>query len=272
MWLGQRSFRVVYTVLPLLCHEVAANTEIINFLSSQEHTVDLPSDVVGNWPKLNFPDNQQQWALQPAALHTPLHRMCETDEGISSSGYPLPCPHELWVTLDLDDKNWVSYSAFTLRLSWAASTPADFLIEVYSPEAALARLSQRQQISSGSKSTNTKSSHSSQGRPTTRSKYARIRVVDAGVRTPWAQSQSDSVSDAPANLAVELAPVPFILILEQLHMGVIPASLLPTIYFLIPVLLMAAMAVPWVIAYLDTFVRQAREDLKRQAALGKKER
>lgn len=46
--LRQRSFHLIH-LLPFLCHEVAANTEIINFSSSRELTVDLPLDVVGNW-------------------------------------------------------------------------------------------------------------------------------------------------------------------------------------------------------------------------------
>ncbi|KIJ06778.1 hypothetical protein PAXINDRAFT_177736 [Paxillus involutus ATCC 200175] len=247
MWFSQRAFQV-YTLLPLLCHQVAANTEIINFLPSREHTIDLSSAVVGNWSNLHHSDNERQWALQPAALHTPLHQVCEIDDETALSERPFSCPHELWVILDLDDKEWESYTTFTLRLSWAASAPADFSIEIYSPEAQA---------------------------PTTRSKYARIRVVNAGVLTPGARPQVPRTSsDAPANLAVEYEPdsVPFIVILEPLYLGVLPASLLPTVCFLIPILLVAAMSVPFAIAYLDTFVRQAREDLTRKMALGKKER
>ncbi|KAF9225260.1 hypothetical protein BS17DRAFT_586992 [Gyrodon lividus] len=279
MWFTQRSFQAVLcTFLPLLCHQVAANTEIINFLSSQRRTVDLPSAVVGNWSKLHHSDNERQWALPPAGLHTPLHQVCEIDNETAWSERPFSCPHELWVILDIDDKKWASYTTFTLRLSWAASTPADFSIEIYAPEAVLARLSEPHQISVGPPSTHIhkrSSSHSSHERPTTRSKYARIRAVATGVLTPRARSRPQvprTSSDAPANLAVELVSVPFIVILEPLYLGLLPASLLLTVGFLIPILLVAAMSVPWVIAYLDTFVRQAREDLTRKAALGKKER
>ncbi|KAF8844149.1 hypothetical protein BDN67DRAFT_963247 [Paxillus ammoniavirescens] len=277
MWFSQRAFQV-YTLLPFLCHRVAANTEIINFLPSREHTVDLPSAVVGNWSNLHHFDNERQWALQPAALHTPLHQVCEIDDKTALSERPFSCPHELWVILDLDDKKWESYTTFTLRLSWAASTPADFSIEIYPPEAVQDRLSKRHQISARPNSTHPhprSSSHTSQQSPTTRSKYARIRVVDTGVLTPGARPQVPRTSsDAPANLAVEPEPdsVPFIVILEPLYLGVLPASLLPTVCFLIPILLVAAMSVPFAIAYLDTFVRQVREDLTRKVALGKKER
>ena len=96
----------------------------------------------------------------------------------------------------------------------------------------------------------------------TRTKYARIRVVDAGVPTP-------QIHPGLSNLVVA-GPVPFILILEQLYWGVLPASLLPTICFLVPVLLAAAMTIPPIVAYLDPFVRQAREDLKSKASSEKK--
>lgn len=57
--------------------------------------------------------------------------------------------------------------------------------------------------------------------------------------------------------------MPFVIILEPLYLGVLPATLLPTIGFLIPIVLAAVLlVVPWVIAYLDPFVRQAKEDLK----------
>ncbi|KIM69987.1 hypothetical protein SCLCIDRAFT_101313 [Scleroderma citrinum Foug A] len=226
--------QLVCAFLPLLCQRVTANTEIINFLSEQQRSVDLPRPVVGNWVTLNFSHNEHQWALQPAPLGTPLHEVCETDNEISPTGEKT-CPHQIWVALDLDD--WTNYRAFTLRLSWPASAPADFLIELYSPDSS------------------------------TRTKYARIRVVDTGVPTP--QIHPDDTDSRLSNL-VEVEPVPFILILEHLYWGVLPASLLPTICFLLPVLLAAAMAIPPITAYLDPFVRQAREDLKSKASLEKK--
>lgn len=55
--------------------------------------------------------------------------------------------------------------------------------------------------------------------------------------------------------------VPFIVILEPVYLGVLPAALLPTVGFLIPIVLAAALFVPFVIAYFEPFVRQAREDM-----------
>ncbi|KAH7924473.1 hypothetical protein BV22DRAFT_1066690 [Leucogyrophana mollusca] len=228
--------------LMLLCRRVTANTEIINLVASEENKVVLPSVPVGNWPTLHYAHNELRWAIHPAPLDTNLSQLCESDaHPASPESSPFLCPHELWVALDLDDQNWRAYSKFTLRLSWPASSPADFLIEIHTPESLSTRLS-----------------------TTTRQKYARIRVVDAGVLTPGPHLKSPE-------FAVE--PVPFILILEQLYLGILPASLLPTVCFLVPVLLAAAMTVPYITRYLDGFVRQAREELgQSKAVLEKKKR
>ncbi|KAI6015662.1 hypothetical protein EDC04DRAFT_577588 [Pisolithus marmoratus] len=247
--------------LLLLCNGAAANTEIINFVSDLQRSVDLPRVVVGNWTALNSSHNERRWAVQPAPFGTPLHEICKTDVE-STSTSPLTCPHELWVTLNLDDTNWKDYRAFTLRLSWAASTPADFLIELYSPEAVSTLLASQQQ-----RQITLPEGDPSFPSPITRTKYARIRVVDAGVPTP--QIQSDRPNLPLSDQIVE--PVHFILILEQLYWGVLPASQLPTVCFLFPVLLAAAMAVPRLIAYLDPFVSQAREDLSNMAFLEKEQ-
>ncbi|KAG6332195.1 hypothetical protein ID866_6897 [Astraeus odoratus] len=267
---GRPSWPVACAILPLLCHGVVANTEIINFISGQQRSVDLPQAVVGNWATLNFSNYERQWALQPAPLGTPLHEVCKTDKEDTSTGY-LACPHEIWVVLDLDDTSWGRYDhrAFTLRLSWPASTPADFLIDLYSPESVLALLSpHKQQIST--EAVHARSSSPSEGSiatTATYTKYARIRAVDSGVPTP--EIQSGRQPDARSSyLAVK--PIAFILILERLYWGVLPASMVPTVFFLALVLLAAAMAVPWTIAYLDPFILQAREDLMRRAAFEKK--
>ncbi|KAH0837857.1 hypothetical protein J3R83DRAFT_6084 [Lanmaoa asiatica] len=290
-WFSQLSLYVFY-LLPFLCHEVAANTEIINFSSSGEQTVDLPLAVVGNWSKLYSSDNERRWTLEPAALHTPLHQVCERDDKTVPSHHPpFSCPHELWLLLDLDDEKWASHSTFTLRLSWPASTPADFTIAIYTPQDLLARLSEPDLIETGPgrESTHGRSSphtSSTAHTPTTRSRYARIRVVRAGVPIPSVRSQSSPPvsipplprvpvpvpilisrpgSDAtPANLAVDergKETAPFVVILEPLYLGVLPATLLPTVGFLIPVVFAAVLSVPWVTAYFEPFIRQARKDL-----------
>ncbi|KAG9313886.1 hypothetical protein JVU11DRAFT_4654 [Chiua virens] len=282
----------LFTLLLLFsCHNVAANTEIINFSPSRVSLADLPSDVFGNWSdsRLHPSDNERRWSLAPAALHTPLHQVCErTDDDLNAvASSPLPfranCPHELWVFLDLDDGRWASHAAFTLRLSWAASvssatsrwrrpgspslahdivacphfistsswapsprpnaqlrprhaahdqTPADFDMSLYAPQDLLDGFAPQ--------------STPPVSQTTTRARYARIRAVHAGV--PVLTNASPQLD------------VPFVLVLEPLYMGVLPASLLPTVGVLVLVGLAAAWTVPWVTAYLAPFARQARAD------------
>ncbi|KAI9569463.1 hypothetical protein HD554DRAFT_2091334 [Boletus coccyginus] len=273
---SQRSL-LLFHILPFICHEVAANTEIINFSSTREFVVDLPLDAVGNWSKLHPTDNERQWSLEPAALHTPLRQVCEQI-----------------------NESWASYSSFTLRLSWPASVPADFAIALYSPQDLLARLSERELISNGIRERARPhvraSPHTSSTRhtPTTRSRYARIRAVDAGVPTPGSRPQSPPAAPAPAP-APALAPVtplprvpvphpgsdapadadrvvPFVVILEPAYLGVLPATLVPTMGFLVPIVLAAVAFVPWVTAYFEPFVRQAREDVKAGVMRASRER
>jgi hypothetical protein len=55
--------------------------------------------------------DQGHWRLPPAPLNTiACHDHSEH-----------PCPHELWIILDLTHEDWRPYSKFTLRLSWPAS-------------------------------------------------------------------------------------------------------------------------------------------------------
>lgn len=243
-----------FIILPLIvlfiCKEVIANTEIINFLAAEERYVDFSSTTVDSWPILNYKNNQGHWNVDPAVLDTPLQQVCESETG-TDSAHPFSCLHELWVALDLDDEKWMSYSKFTLRLSWPASSPADFLLEIYSPQAISTRLSRLPHQSAIDDASITTPHLSRTGLSTTRFKYARIRVVDTGVRTPT------------PNLPVSAArPIPFVLVLEQLYFGVLPASLLPTVCFLIPVLSSAALATPWILGNLDHFIKQARQELR----------
>jgi hypothetical protein len=100
--------------------------------------------------------------------------------------------------------------------------------------------------------------------------------VDAGVTTPGSRSHSPAFapqprvpvphpgSAAPANVAVERekGTVPFVVILEPAYLGVLPVTLLPTVGFLILIVLAAILFVPWVTAYFEPFAQQAREDMK----------
>jgi len=61
-------------------------------------------------------------------------------------------------------------------------------------------------------------------------------------------------------------------ILEPAYLGVLPATLVPTMGFLVPIVLAAVAFVPWVTAYFEPFVRQAREDLKAGVMRASRER
>ncbi|KAK0209257.1 hypothetical protein DFS33DRAFT_520428 [Desarmillaria ectypa] len=202
-----------------------ANTEISNFYASS--AVQAPVAVGTEWATLSAADNQRQYEIMPAPLGIPLTAVCPNS----------PCPHELWLKLDLSNNDWQRFTKFTLRISWAAYNPADFLIDILDGDAI----------------TSTKSSD-----PPTRLKYARIRLVDTGVVAPGMSV------DRPA-------AVPFTVVLEPLYFGVLPASVLPTLYFLIPIVLLAAVSLPWINAYLEDVALKARREV-RLAAMGIKQR
>jgi hypothetical protein len=117
----------------LFCSLVIAalgNTEIVNFHASYEKDMLIPHAAdwlvgftsITEWtlskqplsrPILSRGKNEGSWYRQPAPLHTTVKDVCElrTD---------WPCPHEIWLVLDLTHEKWVRCSRFTLRLSWPA--------------------------------------------------------------------------------------------------------------------------------------------------------
>ncbi|KAK0479590.1 hypothetical protein IW261DRAFT_1478221 [Armillaria novae-zelandiae] len=210
-----------YLLLLYLSVLAFANTEIANFYVS---SVAQASVAVGTeWATLSAGENQRQYEIIPAPLGTPLKAVCPSS----------PCRHELWLKLDLSNDDWQQFTKFTLRISWAAYDPADFLIDILDGDAI-----------SSAKSTDLP----------TRLKYARIRLVDTGVVNPGISV------DRPT-------AVPFTVILEPLYFGILPASVVPTLYFLIPVVLLAAAALPWINAYLEDYALKARREI-RLAAMG----
>jgi hypothetical protein len=127
----------------------------------------------------------------------------------------------------------------------------------------------------------------------TRRKYARIRAVDAGVRTPgvvWVPSlaallgmtrtldASGSDTSGPQTqnngeaTQAQAEPVEFILTLEPLLLGVLPASLLP--FLLVATAVLLALAAPGSVLArvqrgVEGLVREARRELEGEK--GKKE-
>jgi hypothetical protein len=60
--------------------------------------------------------------------------------------------------------------------------------------------------------------------------------------------------------------VPFKLILEPLYLGLIPASVLPILFFLLPLMVLSSLAVPRIYAYLSSIADKARRELKKEGA------
>lgn len=91
----------------------------------------------------------------------------------------------------------------------------------------------------------------------TRTKYARVRVVDVGIRTPTAEYKA-LLLQGP----IKPTPVPFMLILEPLYFGILPATLVPTVGLLVLVAIMAGLAFPTVNRYIQDIAAQAREEIR----------
>jgi hypothetical protein len=122
-----------------------------------------------------------------------------------------------------------------------AQYPTDFSIQILSPGAAFDAFRQTGEGRDLSQSTQ----HVSRK---TRRQYARIRLADTGVRVP-----------ALANTTAEA--VPFMIILEPLYFTILPASVVPTLLFLIPVVLTASIFVfPRIYSYLHDIVRAIQKE------------
>lgn len=137
------------------------------------------------------------------------------------------CLHEVWIALDLTHSDWSKYDRFTLRISWPGSSSADFWIDLY-------RVADDR----------------SETLSSNRVRFARIRLVDTGVLAPTA-----------SDVGVTPLSVPFDVILEPLLLGLVPASLAPTIGALLLVAL-AGFAVFRVInRYFNGLATEARKEL-----------
>ncbi|KAF5368845.1 hypothetical protein D9758_002952 [Tetrapyrgos nigripes] len=243
-------------ILSALCFSlVSANTEIVNFdvsdavgrnLSFTEEWYDIalcpslkPLHNLTRRPVFSPQENEGRFDIVPAPLGTLMKHVCAGPEDLLSR--TPQCPHEIWLKLDLDQDRWISFSKFTLRISWPASSPADFSINIYNPE----QVATRFQVSS--------TPNPSAPDRNTRTKYARIRLVDTGVRTPM----QHSFPPPPT-----IARVPFMVIVEPLYLGVIPASVLPVGTVLAPLLAVLFFVVPRVNSYIEGLASAIGKDLK----------
>ena len=130
--------------------------------------------------------------------------------------------------------------------------PFDFLLEAYTPQGyALKAGHNATQI------TDLLHTH-----PETRNMYARIRPTNTGVLAPWAQ-RAIALNQTRSQAMRDYGKVEFITILEPLRFGVIPETLLPTIAFLIPLILVAGFVVfPYVHKYIEGIACEARAKLE----------
>ncbi|ETW86519.1 hypothetical protein HETIRDRAFT_241893, partial [Heterobasidion irregulare TC 32-1] len=194
-----------------------ANTEIINFLVTN---LANPDHYFLRRPVLSPATYERQWHVDPAPVHTLLESVCDPPVHAAAvndgTPTPPPCPYEAWAVLDLDEPAWSSYAKFTLRVSWPASSPADFSIQVYTPTELASHL--------GLPASPPSPLAPVSPPPTTRLRFARIRLVSTGVR---ARTHAPLMPPPPP------PAVAFITILEPLYFTVLPASVAPTVAFLV---------------------------------------
>ncbi|KAA1471637.1 hypothetical protein DENSPDRAFT_859058 [Dentipellis sp. KUC8613] len=208
-----------------------ANTEIVNFAASLDEDISIPE--AASWPVLHDNARETRADVLPAPLGSSPFEVCETALGNTSLN--VHCEHEIWLILDLDDARWSDFSKYTLRISWPASSPADFLIDLYTPSTLASRLYP--------------TAHRSPSSTQTRRQYARIRLIDTGVRPPSTQPHP-------------VPPVPFIVRLEPLLLGVLPASVAPILAFLVSVIGAAVMLLPHIQQRIEKAARPAREEIR----------
>ncbi|KAH8825553.1 hypothetical protein DL96DRAFT_1609251 [Flagelloscypha sp. PMI_526] len=201
---------------------VLANTEIRNFRATA--AVNVP--VLQALDLLTItPANGSHVRLDgaAAALGKDVSSVCSL---VTSTG----CEHQIVVRLLLPDAE----AAYTLRISWPGSSPADFFMDIIDPASAAPFLV----------------ADPSPSGPQTSTKYAFIRIVDTGI--------------VPFSVNKDTPPVPFILTLEPLALGILPSSLAPLVgFYFLPLLVGISFVIPSLsgrIGKLAVLVRRERRD------------
>ncbi|KAF8594153.1 hypothetical protein BDV93DRAFT_549305 [Ceratobasidium sp. AG-I] len=199
----------VFLVLSLLGNSFA-NTEIINFSTvlSPDRIIDASAFNV-SWNELDTQSGTRQFSLALAPYKTPWSEIC------ASNG----CAHEMFFKLGTETK----VGKYSLRISWPASIPADFDMEVFTPSELHDLLSSR-----------ANSTHQSHSDAQTQTTYARIRARDAGVQSPLIteESQRRQIFKPLIPLPQDPPIVIFHLILDPLIFSVLPRSVVPILGWL----------------------------------------
>ncbi|KLO06306.1 hypothetical protein SCHPADRAFT_693900 [Schizopora paradoxa] len=212
----QIAFSLLITLSLLL--SALANTEIRNFDAIREDVDELGWLSLKfkelDWTGLDANTSESSFHVVSAPLGTPLSEVCQKIRGEETdSRSSRRCEHEVWIRLDLDDDAWSSFSKFTLRLSWPAFHSTDFDVEIFSSSEVL------QLLGSSDSTIPRPDSWKSGSTRSTRKMFSRIRLVNTGVRNP---------SNPPVDNSS--TKVPFTVKLEPLHFGVLPESVIPTIF------------------------------------------
>ncbi|RXW24578.1 hypothetical protein EST38_g1320 [Candolleomyces aberdarensis] len=215
-----------------------ANTEIANFEVTQDRNFDIW--FVRQWPSLNYTDSVLHYNLTANPLGTPRN---EVNKGPCTRLYhwtpettPEKCLQELWIALEHDDENWLNYDKFTLRLSYSASvrvllsSPPSllYLHERKFPVKAYLKIFDASDIAPLPRPGPPRRFRNRRmNKYHVRRKFARIQLVNTGVLNP--KSELAESGQDPTTLP---GPVPIIVRLEPLMFGVIPQSVIPTIFAL----------------------------------------
>ena len=194
----------------------------------------------------------------------PSDPLCDNEDSMNllhGSSNPPRCPHDLWVVLDLDggerhgsNEAWKNYDRFTLRVSWPASvSPTNHyvLTEYLDEEKYPVQVSLKLHRPIVSSATASSSSARTDAMAPRRLHLARIRLEEEGIPVPGTR-QSDHREKG----------VPLVVLLEPLVLGVLPASVLPTVVTLLVLLGVVGCGVlPYVLSMLGEVVERARMEL-----------
>ncbi|KAL5533649.1 hypothetical protein ACEPAG_109 [Sanghuangporus baumii] len=262
-------FRRAFLFLVVFVSFATGNTEIRNFEAStsrhgpQDSNLSqvtslrsiIRSQLHAELHELNVTRNEQSFGVAPAPLGTPLQSVCESQSGVPGQR----CPNELWLELDLSSEEWVHYDRFTIRLSWPAFYPTDFDIQLLYPGDLMAYMYSRFGVRDRSFEENNILSEENAPDPS-RTMFARVRLVDTGVRPPLRSKPDELLTPDYADQRT-FDVVPFNIIVEPLLLGILPATVVPTIIFSIPLLVLAWFAYPHAVRYLEDIASEAKKEL-----------
>jgi hypothetical protein len=230
----------------LLVSNVSANTEIISFNARKliEARASESNDLQqlleeSNVTSLSSTQSERTFNVLPAPIGTPSDEVCADVR----PGY---CENEVWLKMSMDSEGWRKFDMFTLRVSWPAYVRGSFssyltktlIFDVYHQH----RTDFSMNVFEGSDL----------------QKYARIRLVDTGVRVPNLSVESVI---APSS-SQSRGPVPFNVVLEPLLAGVTPRSVVPIASFVALSFIPVGLFLPRILRELSNVANEAGKELR----------